>query len=100
MCCFSSASFLIPRSEDERIYGKQHELVQKPRPSRNHGGGSRHLIGAATCLSALIPDAVAGRGTAVGGRSGENYKVISLRFGSSPAGMELGMLSAFATMNG
>lgn len=36
-------------------------------------GGSRHLIGAATCLSALIPDAV-------GGRSGENYKVISLRF--------------------
>lgn len=36
-------------------------------------GGCRPLIGAASCQSELIPDAV-------GGRRGENYKVISLRF--------------------
>lgn len=48
----------------------------KPRPYRvaqGGVGGCRPLIGAASCLSELIPDAV-------GGRRGENYKVISLRF--------------------
>lgn len=51
----------------------------KPRPYSSGVGGCRPLIGAASCLSELIPDAV-------GGRRGENYKVISLRFARQLSG--------------
>lgn len=54
------------------------------------GGVCRHLIGGAACSSALMPDAVNGAQTAVGGRWGgeENYKVISLRYFGRLGGRE------------
>lgn len=107
MFCFYSATFLVPRSGDGRIYRKQQEAVQKPRPCRSVQEEKRRRGGRFSppdWCSHLSVSADSGRGggaqTAVGGRSRENCKVISLRFSSSPAGMELGMLSAFATMNG
>lgn len=83
---FRASSFYIfvPPSQEVNEYGKQQDPVAKPRPCPSLQEGGALGEPSPDWCSHLFVSADSGRGgrahTAVGGRWGENYKVISLRF--------------------